>query len=121
MAYLFFWCIPSQQTQDWKYVHLVLPRLFVFGRSLFVEAFTFLLMEEWMDGWMDGCVMMVASLGRVCEAEIMMMLIKCRTGIQWRSWQRLAEVAQLAPLAGWLTLDHAQMPINCPADDTPGA
>lgn len=65
--------------------------------------------------------MMVAGLGRVCEAEIMMMLIKCRTGIQWHSWQWLAEVAQLAQLAGWLPLDHAQMPINCPADDTPGA
>lgn len=66
-------------------------------------------------------VMMVAGLGRVCEAEIMMMLIKCRAGIQWHSWQRLAEVAQLAQLAGWLPLDHAQMPIYCPADDTPGA
>ena len=61
---------------------------------------------------------MVASLGR--EAEITM-LIKCRTGIQWHSWQGLAEVAQLAQLAGWLPLAHAQMPINCPADDTLGA
>ncbi len=70
---------------------------------------------------MAGGVMMLAGLGRVCEAEITMMLIKCTTGIQWHSWQCLAEVAQLAQLAGWLPLDHAQMPINCPTDDTLGA
>lgn len=71
-----------------------------------------------------GGVMMVAGLGRMCEAEIMMMLIKCRAGIRWHSWQRLAKVAQLAKLAqlaGWLPPDHAQLPIYCPTDDTPGA
>lgn len=65
--------------------------------------------------------MMVASVGRVCVTEIMMILMECRAGIQWHSWQWLAKVAQLAQLAGWLPLDHAQMPIYCPADDTPGA
>lgn len=68
--------------------------------------------------------MTVASLGRVCEAEIMMMLMKCRVGIRWHSWQGLAKVAQLAKLAqlaAWLPLDHAQMPIYWPTDDTLGA
>lgn len=51
---------------------------------------------------------------RVCKAEVMMMLLK------WHSWLRLAEVAQLAQLAGWLPLGRTQMPINCPADDTLG-
>jgi len=74
--------------------------------------------QRWMGG--DG-VMMVASRGRVCKAEIMMMLIKCRVGIEWHSWQWLAKLAQLAQLAGWLPLNHAQMPNYCPADDTLGA
>lgn len=83
------------------------------------EKFTFSVIQTEMDGWRWSDD--VASLGRVCEAEIIMMLIKCRVGIQWHSWQRLAEVAHIAQLAGWLPLDHAQMPIYCPADDTLGA
>lgn len=61
----------------------------------------------------------MAGLGRECEAEATALM----SADQWHSWRWLAEVAQLAQSAGCFPLDHAQMPINCPADadDTPGA